>query len=513
MPLKRIPTPTQDAGNWGTILNDHLAQTQNPLNGAFNSFDQFSARPTNLTADDAGRTYIYTQTGNWHEWSGSEWKVQNVNNKINIKDYGAIGDGITDDNNAIVASINEIVSKNGGGSVYIPTGNYKVTGNIKVPRTVKIIGAGKTVTKLTHSSDNICFNNSGFVDFDNASTEFKDFTLYHTYTNSPNAIGILCSSSGNDVNFTNIDVQGFNGGVGVELRNINGFWTESTHWHNVVMIENKIGIKLTVDSPVTLGRDETSFGYTDMKEVLLVVQTGQIGLYVGPRCYLYHSHLSIRGSQGPNSTLIKLKDCNAEKNYYEILSEGLAPNKNNILIELDNANMSGTGHIPNERNILTGTSRIYTSVGGFGGTVGIGNGDPQAQLDVVGKDGVIIGGYSHRGVLTLRSATAGANFTIQNAETNPNQPAGYVKIGWLTGSSTQDIPDSSTTMTITPFNNVGIQSINPVCALDIGSTDAIKVPIGTTTQRPTTATKGMIRFNDTTTKFEGYNGTIWVDLS
>ena len=53
MPLKRIPTPTQDAGNWGTILNDHLAQTQNPLNGAFNSFDQFSARPTNLTADDA----------------------------------------------------------------------------------------------------------------------------------------------------------------------------------------------------------------------------------------------------------------------------------------------------------------------------------------------------------------------------------------------------------------------------------------------------------------------------
>ena len=75
MPLKRIPTPTQDAGNWGTILNDHLAQTQNPINGAFNSFDQFSARPTNLTADDAGRTYLYTQTGNWHEWSGSEWKV------------------------------------------------------------------------------------------------------------------------------------------------------------------------------------------------------------------------------------------------------------------------------------------------------------------------------------------------------------------------------------------------------------------------------------------------------
>ncbi len=75
MPQKRIPTTTQDAGNWGTILNAHLAQTKNPLNGAFNSFDQFSARPTNLTPDDAGKTYLYNQTGNWHEWDGTKWKV------------------------------------------------------------------------------------------------------------------------------------------------------------------------------------------------------------------------------------------------------------------------------------------------------------------------------------------------------------------------------------------------------------------------------------------------------
>ena len=317
-----------------------------------------------------------------------------------VKDYGAIGDGVTDDNNAIIASISEIVTKKSGGSVYIPAGNYKVSGNIKVPRTVKIIGAGKTVTKIIHSSDNICFDNSGFVDFESASTEFKDFTLFHTYTNNPNAIGILCSSSGNGVYFYNLDVKGFNGGVGIELRNINNYWTESTVWDNVVMVENKIGVKLTVNGGTN------SFGYTNMKEVLFVVGTDQVGLYVGPGSYLYHSHLSIRGSQAPGSTLIKMKDCNAEKNYYEILSEGFNnPTTNNTLIELDNANMSGTGHIPNERNILTGTSRIYTSVGGFGGTVGIGNGDPQAQLDVVGKDGVIIGGYSHRGVLTLRSAT------------------------------------------------------------------------------------------------------------
>ncbi len=125
MPQKRIPTPSQDAGNWGTILNDHLAQTQNPLNGAFNSFDQFSARPTNLTADDSGKTYLYTQTGNWHEWSGTEWKVQNKS-EINVKDYGAIGDGVTDDTAAIQRAIDLYnQTKSGRGILKLPDGTYK----------------------------------------------------------------------------------------------------------------------------------------------------------------------------------------------------------------------------------------------------------------------------------------------------------------------------------------------------------------------------------------------------
>ncbi len=128
MSLKRIPTPTQDAGNWGTILNDHLAQTQNPLNGAFNSFDQFSARPTNLTADDTGKTYLYTQTGNWHEWSGSEWKVQNKS-EINVKDYGAIGDGVADDTAALQLCVN--LSRDTYGMIFIPYGTYLC--NLRLP--------------------------------------------------------------------------------------------------------------------------------------------------------------------------------------------------------------------------------------------------------------------------------------------------------------------------------------------------------------------------------------------
>ncbi len=91
MPLARLPITGSDANTWSDILNRNITQTNSALNGAFNSFDQFSYRPTNLTADDAGKTYLYTQTGNWHEWSGTEWKVHNKS-EINVKDYGAVGD-------------------------------------------------------------------------------------------------------------------------------------------------------------------------------------------------------------------------------------------------------------------------------------------------------------------------------------------------------------------------------------------------------------------------------------
>ena len=56
--------------------------------------------------------------------------------------------------------------------------------------------------------------------------------------------------------------------------------------------------------------------------------------------------------------------------------------------------------------------------------------------------------------------------------------------------------------------NVGLKTASPAVTLDINSTDAIRVPLGTTAQRPTGAT-GYLRFNTESKKFEGYNGTAW----
>jgi hypothetical protein len=57
------------------------------------------------------------------------------------------------------------------------------------------------------------------------------------------------------------------------------------------------------------------------------------------------------------------------------------------------------------------------------------------------------------------------------------------------------------------LGNLGIQTNNPYCSLDISTNDAIKIPVGTTIQRPVQVKTGQIRFNTTTSQFEGYNNT------
>ena len=69
---------------------------------------------------------------------------------VNVKDFGAVGDGVTDDTTAIQAAI-DAVSNNGGGEVYIPNGVYAVN-NLIAKEGVTLfsnnIGPVKTATAI-----------------------------------------------------------------------------------------------------------------------------------------------------------------------------------------------------------------------------------------------------------------------------------------------------------------------------------------------------------------------------
>lgn len=81
--MARLPTVGGDDGNWGTVLNDFLSQG--------------------------------------HNAGGSNKGTTNV---INVKDYGATGDGSTDDTSAINAAIAAAQAGTKKATVYFPAGTY-----------------------------------------------------------------------------------------------------------------------------------------------------------------------------------------------------------------------------------------------------------------------------------------------------------------------------------------------------------------------------------------------------
>ena len=56
--------------------------------------------------------------------------------------------------------------------------------------------------------------------------------------------------------------------------------------------------------------------------------------------------------------------------------------------------------------------------------------------------------------------------------------------------------------------NLGVKTATPSVSLEVNATDAVKLPAGTTAQRPTGAAS-LLRFNNDLNQFEGHNGTAW----
>jgi hypothetical protein len=60
--------------------------------------------------------------------------------------------------------------------------------------------------------------------------------------------------------------------------------------------------------------------------------------------------------------------------------------------------------------------------------------------------------------------------------------------------------------------NIGVANSAPGVGLVVSTTDAMRVPVGNTAQRPGTPVSGYFRFSNTTNSFEGYNGTGWTTI-
>jgi hypothetical protein len=112
------------------------------------------------------------------------------------------------------------------------------------------------------------------------------------------------------------------------------------------------------------------------------------------------------------------------------------------------------------------------------------------------------------GTINLTSGSIGTldNFNIGSTVPRSGTFTSLVSSGTVTISSTANNSLSVSGGAIVSGN----LSVNGT--ISSNSTGALKLPSGTSTQRPGSPVKGMIRFNDTLKIFEGYTGVEWLSI-
>jgi hypothetical protein len=163
--------------------------------------------------------------------------VDRFADSFNIKDFGAIGDGVANDTAALQAAINAIPSI--GGSIYIPAGRYKITSTITIyNKTVSIYGDGSGQSTAATDGSIIVFHSlgtsNGFV-FDNVDGAYmRDIAIGADASTRPTG-GYLVVYQGTSAGFYHADWQnvsvagGYNGTWlknGFNFKAYNSIWKE-----------------------------------------------------------------------------------------------------------------------------------------------------------------------------------------------------------------------------------------------------------------------------------------------
>jgi polygalacturonase len=144
--------------------------------------------------------------------SGTSW--------VNVRDKGAAGNGTADDTTAVQAAINALPTA--GGTVYIPTGTYKLTSALTLRSNLVLIGDGDGPSLLHQTAANTDLM---------AGTALNKITIQGLYlvgTGAGTGSGLNLTKGGNDavpyVSMRDVTVESFgHDGVAVENPIVSSF--------------------------------------------------------------------------------------------------------------------------------------------------------------------------------------------------------------------------------------------------------------------------------------------------
>lgn len=112
----------------------------------------------------------------------------------NVKDFGALGDGTTNDTAAIQAAVNAICAANG--VLLFPPGDYRISAPITFPdESFRVVGSGPTATSIAQVVGGSAINLFNFANVNGPSTFVEAMTFSGPAPGSYGGAGIAFSSS------------------------------------------------------------------------------------------------------------------------------------------------------------------------------------------------------------------------------------------------------------------------------------------------------------------------------
>lgn len=113
------------------------------------------------------------------------------------------------------------------------------------------------------------------------------------------------------------------------------------------------------------------------------------------------------------------------------------------------------------------------------------------------------------GTTTFNNTNTTNQISLEEVAVNPVAVTSVNGQSGVVSLSLDDIADVDTTSVA---DGAGLIKEGSDYVATTNNTGAMIMPVGTTVQRPGSPVQGMIRFNSDTSKFEGYDGTDWINL-
>lgn len=411
------------------------------------------------------------------------------------------------------SNIDLTLQANGTGRIYVPANNVEITNNLTVNGTTDVQDLNVTGT-LTHIGDvtqtgNV--NQTGDIDLIGTFTttdyaQFADIKIdNNTISTTIGTNDLILDAAGtgriyvpdSDVEITqDLTVTGFIdvGSLTVDttissltltagdIKLESNFITTLTGNNNLELRANGTGLIYVPSNNVQIDNNLTVVGTTNLAITNIgVVGTPATVTHVGTITQtgdLFQTgNTEITGTLTVGSTA-QFEDIQIDNN---IITTTIG--NNNLILQA-----AGTGKVivPNDNAEVTGTLNVV-------GTT---------STTTVNNTGTVTSDTFSTGNITIASniiqtTTLNSNLQLQAAGT------GFIEVEQFDVQENELRINSGTDMIIAP-NGTGIVNVN--------STQSIKIPVGDTASRPLTPASGMIRFNTSLTRYEGYIGTAWTRL-